>query len=245
MTFVAASGDSGTTEYPSASPNVLSVGGTTLNVTSQGIYVSETPWSQTGTGTSPFESQPSWQAAATSAAGLSSTGRTTPDVSFDANPSTGVSVYDSVPYGGRSGWYTVGGTSVGAPSWAGLIAVADQGLALNGVGSLSNAQASLYQISSSELQPPRRRHDLDTTYALTTGLGSPKASQVVSALVQLNTPHDHPDDGRHAGQERHLFGQPWEQVVVDVAQRPHDNIGRKQLEHIFDVELSRDLDHGA
>ncbi len=190
VTFVAASGDSGTTEYPSASPNVLSVGGTTLNVTSQGNYVSETPWSDTGTGTSPFESQPTWQAAAASAAGLSSSGRTTPDVSFVADPSTGVSVYDSIPYSGfgRTNWYTVGGTSVGAPSWAGLIAVANQGLALNGVGSLSNAQSSLYQISSSAFNHPATTGSASTTYALTTGLGTPKANQVVSALVQLNTP---------------------------------------------------------
>jgi subtilase family serine protease len=189
VTFVAASGDSGTTEYPAASPNVLSVGGTTLTVTSQGNYVSETPWSNTGTGTSPYESQPTWQAAAAAAAGLSSSGRTTPDVSFNANPSTGVSVYDSIPYSGsgRTNWYTVGGTSVGAPSWAGLIAVADQGLALSGVGSLSNAQASLYQVSSAAFNHPSAAGTA-TTYALSTGLGTPKANLVVSALVQLNTP---------------------------------------------------------
>jgi hypothetical protein len=190
VTFVAASGDSGTTEYPAASPNVLSVGGTTLNVTSQGNYVSEMPWSSTGTGTSPFEPQPTWQAAAASAAGLSTSGRTTPDVSFDASPATGVSVYDSIPYSGsgRTNWYTVGGTSVGAPSWAGLIAVADQGLALNGVGSLSNAQASLYQVATSAFNHPSTAGSSSTSYALSTGLGSPKANLVVSALVQLNTP---------------------------------------------------------
>ncbi len=188
VTFVASSGDSGTTEYPSTSPNVLAVGGTTLDLTSSGSYVSETAWSSSGTGTSPFESQPVWQTGATTAAGLGSTGRTTPDVSFDANPSTGVSVFDSIPYGyGRSDWYTVGGTSVGAPSWAGLIAITDQGLALHGVGSLSNAQASLYQISSSAFNHPTTG-SASTTYALSTGLGSPKASEVVSALVALNTP---------------------------------------------------------
>jgi hypothetical protein len=189
VTFVASSGDSGTTEYPSASPNVLSVGGTTLTVTSQGTYVSESPWSGSGTGTSPFESQPSFQAGAVSAAGLSSTGRTTPDVSFAANPSAGVSVYDSVPYAGRAGWFTVGGTSVGAPAWAGLVAVANQGLAQMGVGSLTNAQASLYQVSSLAFNHPSTGGSASTTtYALATGLGSPKASQIVSALVQLNTP---------------------------------------------------------
>ena len=189
VTFVASSGDSGTTEYPSASPNVLSVGGTTLTVTTQGTYVSESPWSGSGTGTSPFESQPSWQAAAASAAGLSSTGRTTPDVSFAANPSTGVSVYDSVPYAGRAGWFTVGGTSVGAPAWAGLVAIANQGLAQMGVGSLTNAQASLYQVSTFAFNHPSTGGSASSTlFAAGTGLGSPKASQIVSGLVQLNSP---------------------------------------------------------
>jgi subtilase family serine protease len=187
VTFVASSGDSGTTEYPSSSPNVLSVGGTTLTVTSQGNFVSETAWSQSGTGSSPYESQPSWQTGATGGAALSTSGRTTPDVAFDGDPNTGVSVYDSVPVQGRAGWFTVGGTSVGAPSWAGLIAITDQGLALNGVGSLSTAQASLYQVSSADFNHPATG-STTTNFALGTGLGSPKANLVVSSLVQLNTP---------------------------------------------------------
>ena len=44
VTFIAASGDDGVVEYPSASPNVLSVGGTTLNLTGTGAYSSETAW---------------------------------------------------------------------------------------------------------------------------------------------------------------------------------------------------------
>jgi hypothetical protein len=40
---------------------------------------------------------------------------------FDANPSTGVSVYDSTPCQGMSGWMVFGGTSVSAPSLSGLI----------------------------------------------------------------------------------------------------------------------------
>ena len=45
-----------------------------------------------------------------------------PDVSFEANPNTGVSMHDSTSYEGQSGWFTVGGTSVGAPNWAGIFA---------------------------------------------------------------------------------------------------------------------------
>ena len=80
-----------------------------------------------------------------------------------------------------------------------MIAIADQGLALSGVGSLSNAQASLYQIASSDFNHPTTG-SASTTYALATGLGTPKANLVVSALVQLNTPDGDPhhDHGFHS-----------------------------------------------
>ena len=55
ITFIAASGDNGTVEYPSASPNVLSVGGTTLNLSSSGSYGSETAWFDSGGGYSQYE----------------------------------------------------------------------------------------------------------------------------------------------------------------------------------------------
>jgi hypothetical protein len=189
ITFVASSGDSGGTEFPSTSPNVLAVGGTTLNVTSTGAYTSETGWSESGTGSSAFESAPSWQTSALSSAGLPAGSRTTPDVAWDANPSTGVAVYSS-------GWYSVGGTSLGAPSWAGLIAITDQGLARAGVSSLSNAQAELYQLSTSSFNHPSTGSNGSSTsaatFSLTTGLGSPKANTLVPLLVQLNTPHSTP-----------------------------------------------------
>ncbi len=50
--------------------------------------------------------------------------RATPDVSLDADPASGVSVYDSTLYQGRAGWWTVGGTSASSPMWAARSAVA-------------------------------------------------------------------------------------------------------------------------
>ena len=138
VTFIASSGDSGVAEYPSASPNVLSVGGTTLNLTSAGAYSSETAWADSGGGYSAFEAEPTYQASV-----QSSGARSTPDVAFDADPNTGVEVYSTPPGASTGSWQVVGGTSVGAPSWAGIIAIVDQGRALAGEGSLDGATQTL------------------------------------------------------------------------------------------------------
>ena len=110
ITFIASSGDYGFSWYPSASPNVLSVGGTSLSLTSSGSYGSETAWYWSGGGYSPYEPEPSYQYS------VQATGqRSTPDVSFDANPSTGVSIYETSPRSGQGSWRIYGGTSLGAP----------------------------------------------------------------------------------------------------------------------------------
>jgi subtilase family serine protease len=127
---------------------VLAVGGTTLNLSGSGVYTSETGWIDAGGGISQYEPEPAYQDS------VQSTGyRTTPDVSFDADPNTGLSVYVSSPNrsSGQGEWEVIGGTSVGAPSWAGIIATIDQGRALAGLGSLSTSQtlATLYSAPSS------------------------------------------------------------------------------------------------
>ena len=110
VTFIASSGDSGVTSWPAVASNVLAVGGTTLSVTSSGTYSSETAWSDSGGGVSKYEALPSYQ----KMIGVSASGRVTPDVSYDANPSSGFLVYDTVSGSGANGWTTVGGTSAGA-----------------------------------------------------------------------------------------------------------------------------------
>lgn len=129
VTVVASSGDSGYgTNYPAASPYVVAVGGTTLNMSGTRL-VSETAWSGAGSGCSKFEVKPTWQA------DKKCVRRSIADVSADADPSTGAAIYDSYPTSGRSGWFTVGGTSLAAPLVAGMIAAS---------GNVSNQPAYLY-----------------------------------------------------------------------------------------------------
>jgi hypothetical protein len=147
ITFIAASGDEGTIDYPSASPNVLSVGGTSLNLSGSGTYGSETAWIESGGGYSQYEPEPSYQQS------VQQTGmRSTPDVAFDGDPNTGVEVFSTDPRSGQGSWQVVGGTSLGAPAWAGIIAIVDQGRSLEGGSSLdgpTQTLPSLYAASSS------------------------------------------------------------------------------------------------
>jgi hypothetical protein len=154
ISFVAASGDNGQAYgagYPASSPRVLSVGGTTLNLDAQGHYVSETAWRQSGGGYSLFEPEPAFQAS------VQSTGsRSTPDVAFDADPMTGAEVFQTPLRGGRGSWQAVGGTSLGAPAWAAIVAIADQGRSLAGKSSLdgpTQTLPALYALPASDFHP--------------------------------------------------------------------------------------------
>ena len=125
ITFVAASGDSGPqggAEWPSVSPNVLAVGGTTFYVDPSGNYQFETAWIGSSGGYSRYEAEPGYQRS------VQATGRrSTPDVAFDGDPDTGVAVYETSDSTGQGSWETVGGTSLGTPAWAAIIAIVDQG----------------------------------------------------------------------------------------------------------------------
>ena len=109
-----------------------------------------------GGGTSLYEPQPTYQQ------GVQQTGfRTIPDVAFDADPNTGVAVYDSYNNTDNSGpWVEVGGTSLAAPAWAGLIAIANQGRVLAGGTTLDGpgqTLPALYAISPTRLQRHHQR----------------------------------------------------------------------------------------
>jgi subtilase family serine protease len=182
VTFVFASGDDGgTAEYPSSSPNVLSVGGTTLNLTYPAQWQGETVWSDGGGGASKYEGVPSYQN------GLGLTSRGTPDVSYNADPETGFATLDT--YGNR-GWAQFGGTSAGTPQWAALIAIINQGRTLAGKTPMANAQVALYAMPSADFHDITYGDNQTSTatvgYDLASGLGSPIADLLIPDMVAFS-----------------------------------------------------------
>ena len=188
VTFVAATGDDGSPgEYPAYSPNVVAAGGTSLYLNSNGSYNSETGWSGSGGGVSQYETEPAFQDS------VQDTGaRTIPDVSFDADPDTGVAIYDS--YNGTSAhpWEEVGGTSVAAPVWSALFAIANQGRVDSGGTTLGGAQAlsALYSIPYGDFNDVTsgsnggdNQYNAGPGYDVVTGLGTPKANVLVPDLA--------------------------------------------------------------
>lgn len=194
VTFVASSGDYGTPDWPAISPHVLAVGGTNLKVNANDTWNSETGWGNgywsrwyggSGGGISRFESKPSYQSSVTQ----SLFRRTSPDVSYVADPNTPVSIYDSYGYGG---WVAVGGTSAGAPQWAALIALVNQshGSALTGDTQVLPAIYQIYKSSSyaadfHDIVSGNNGYQAGPGYDLVTGVGSPRANNLVPDLAKV------------------------------------------------------------
>jgi len=135
IAITVSSGDNGYgVEYPAASRYVTAVGGTTLSQASNTRGWTETAWSGAGSGCSAFEPKQSWQTDTGCAK------RTVADVSADADPNSGLGVYDTYNNCGSSstcdvlieegvaqgldGWAQVGGTSLSSPLIASVYALA-------------------------------------------------------------------------------------------------------------------------
>jgi hypothetical protein len=132
--YLGTSGDA----YPAAFAGVTAAGGTTLTPdsgtpTARGF--AETAWSKAGSGCDLQVATPAYQH------GTGCAGRAYSDVSADANPTTGLGVYDS----SEGGWVLAGGTSLAAP----LIAAYE---AVTGVNGTSPAWA---YADSSQLNDPQ------------------------------------------------------------------------------------------
>lgn len=216
VTVLASAGDNGTANattsgkqiypfptvlFPASSPWVTAVGGTSLNLSTQGAYQSEVVWNSgptagaTGGGVSQYFAQPDYQK------GLPPLDQTllhgkrgVPDIAYDADPHTGNLVYESFRGGNQVGYVIFGGTSIGAPQWAGIIADADQ-MAGHSLGFLNEA---LYRLGLSA-DSTRAFHDIvqgnngqsgvagysaTPGWDATTGWGTPDASNLLPLLIQ-------------------------------------------------------------
>lgn len=190
--------------YPSTDPYVVAVGGTSLymNTTSgytqfpysnaTGSYGYETAWSwsdyygaATGGGYSTLFGTPQWQ----SGPGFSGGGRGVPDVSWDADPQTGVIVSISNGPGAGFTYYVIGGTSVGSPSWAGSMALIDQ----KAGGKLGLITPAVYSILNNPSEYSKAFHDVTVGnnnpdsatvgWDPLTGVGSPNLGELASYLA--------------------------------------------------------------
>jgi subtilase family serine protease len=139
--ITASSGDSGYgAQFPATSQYVTAVGGTHLVHDTNARGWSETVWSGAGSGCSSFETKPSWQ----TDTGCSR--RTEADTSADADPQTGVVVYDS--YGISPGFYIFGGTSVASPIIASVYALAGNSKTLTYASKIYSHTSKLYDVVS-------------------------------------------------------------------------------------------------
>lgn len=194
VVYLAAAGDSGSyVIYPSSSPNVISVGGTSLNLDADGNRIepnAETGWTNSGGGPSIYEPIPQYQ----STYGLTGM-RQTPDVSFFADPNPGVPVYDSSGFNGNYGWFEVGGTSLSTPCFGAILLLANELREEEHKNPLSNVVLLDYLYNRFGKDP---RYSVDFnditvgssgTYSCTigydnvTGLGTPKNAERHHGLV--------------------------------------------------------------
>ena len=166
VTVVAGSGDNGgfsdtwwfgtavkEVSLPASDPLVLAAGGTRLTANPlTGAHIGETAWnsppdpparpgsSASGGGFSKVFRRPAYQ---DGVPGIGAT-RGVPDVAADANGHTGMTIVIS----DGNGRYTIhnsGGTSASAPTWAGIIALADQYVGRN----LGFVNPAIYRIARS------------------------------------------------------------------------------------------------
>ena len=196
QSFFLAAGDNGAyasfVDQPADDPYITVVGGTTLTTDANHNWIAETAWNGSGGGVSSYEPEPAGQSTwPIPVAGK----RGVPDVSYDANPSTGFAVYDSVTYQRQAGWFEVGGTSAGAPQWAALFAIANSLRTAAGKHVLSGTYNTLYAAGASAYGSDY--HDVTTGtngncgtictaaggYDYVTGLGAPHVPYLMQALV--------------------------------------------------------------
>jgi kumamolisin len=165
-------------EYEASDINVIAVGGTTLNLASDGSVDSETAWVGSGGGRSGLFKRQPWQQGAGVPSG---TERLVPDVSLAADPNTGACV---ILHGVRR---QIGGTSWSTPVWAGFCALINEARANAGKPALTFLPPQIYKLSGSAnfrdvTDGSNGAFNAGNGYDMVTGLGVPNVKQLVSSL---------------------------------------------------------------
>jgi subtilase family serine protease len=224
VTVLASAGDSGssnvdtnnvtypfpTVGFPASSPLVTAVGGTSLHADTSGTYQTETVWNESaisegagGGGISQVFKEPPYQEASLPRADQRELdgARGLPDISWNADPSTGILIYASLP-GLPPGYYLLGGTSEGSPQWAGLVSDLNQLIGrpigflnpyLYALGASGLGTASFHDITvgnNSYLGIPG--YAATPGWDLASGWGTPDVGGLLAAIASMA--HQHRDD---------------------------------------------------
>ncbi len=223
IAMFAAAGDSGAydcndtnlaVDSPDGDPNITGVGGTNLQLNGN-AYGSESVWSNPsdtqrspqgsggGGGLSNTFAQPTWQTGPGVKNQYSNGNREVPDVSADADPASGYSVYCTASASGcpSTGWITVGGTSAAAPLWAGSTATINEYLQKQGKSVMGFANPVLYGLFNSTQQYPAF-HDVTSGnnlyypatsgYDMGSGIGSPDVYNIARDIAGGGVPNPTP-----------------------------------------------------
>lgn len=167
------------TEWMSSSPNVIGVGGTSLQLKAGGDMDSETGWPGSGGGISRVFGRPAFQSVLT----LSGTNRLVPDVSLLADPATGA--YVRVNGVDRQ----IGGTSLSAPAWAGFCALMNEARAKAHKPALPFLNPILYMLDDEEcfrdvIGNKSGEFEAVSGYDMVTGLGVPNIQKIIEKVTQ-------------------------------------------------------------
>ena len=207
VTFVAASGDTGATDYtdatlqhlattptvgfPADEPWVLAAGGTRVVPTGANSY-ERSAWSGSEGGFSAFFTEPAYQTVLPAAVQQQMRNRRgIPDVAAPADPKTGLAIYVA------GSWETASGTSAATPFWAGVVALADQAAghplgfvnsALYRIGASSSYSQDFFDITTGNNSVSQQGVSVTGFSAVpgwdaVTGLGEPNVPNLVPVLA--------------------------------------------------------------
>jgi len=178
--------------WPSSSPFAISVGGTSLSMTTTGAYAGETAWDDTleqsggGGGLSVEYARPAWQIGPGVDNQFSNGMRQLPDLAAAADPWSGWDTYT----GGAMG--VAGGTSAATPFWAASMALVSEYARLHGAGQLGFVDPMLYAIASRRQRAPafhditmgnNRYYPATPGWSFATGLGSPAVAGLATDVA--------------------------------------------------------------